>query len=740
MSFTFQSLLTLGLPLLALPLLIHLINLRRHRRVEWAAMDFLLESQKKNRKWIILQQLLLLLLRTAAVAAVVLMLAGPVLQSQWGRFLGTGTTHHLFLLDDSYSMSDQARNTTVFQRAKQVVGVVLEQSSEKADNQQVTIIPFSKAAQLSAGAMPEINLQPLNAESLLQIQTDLDRMSCSETDASANEAIHSALSLPEADADESRIIYLVSDFRSREWLEDRQNKQLLEGLRRQCSQLHLVQCVEAERANLAIAELEPEAGIRAAGVETWFRLTVANYGDTPAAAVAASVLQDEHKLPSVVFDEIPPRSEVTRRFRVSFPTAGPHRLQASLQKDAVLTDNTRHFACTIPGAFPVLIIDGSPSRDDGFYLSTALQPGAGASPGWSPQVEAASFLRQHERLADYAAICLLDVARLGRPEVEALEQYVEAGGGLAVFLGTEVQRSFYNESLYRDDTGLLPAPIDVPTQLLQDSLQTEPDLVVSDHPVFRVFRGQRNSFLPLVNVDFYYSVQPTWNPSERGDTRIIASLRNGAPFVLERSFGKGLVVLQLAKLSPKKTDLGSWTNLSLNPVFPIYANELIGQLSSSRRRADQVAVGERIAFNLPEQHYAPEFLAVPPRESELESEKFFPQTKDGQYSVDLGRSENSGVWEFQLQPLEEEPDKHLVAVNVVSGEGDLKYLGREQLAQRLEGIDYEFSLASRMTVKKDQLAGFKLSDTLLYALAAVLLLEQWIAYRASYHQHSGKRS
>ncbi len=33
--------------------MIHLINLRRHRRIEWAAMDFLLESQKRNKKWIV---------------------------------------------------------------------------------------------------------------------------------------------------------------------------------------------------------------------------------------------------------------------------------------------------------------------------------------------------------------------------------------------------------------------------------------------------------------------------------------------------------------------------------------------------------------------------------------------------------------------------------------------------------------------------------------------------------------
>ena len=51
-----------GLPIVGVPVLIHLINMLRHRRVEWAVMEFLLSSQKKNRTWIVMKQLLLLLL------------------------------------------------------------------------------------------------------------------------------------------------------------------------------------------------------------------------------------------------------------------------------------------------------------------------------------------------------------------------------------------------------------------------------------------------------------------------------------------------------------------------------------------------------------------------------------------------------------------------------------------------------------------------------------------------------
>ena len=74
MQFVYQAL-TWGFLLALLPLLIHLINMMRHRRVKWAAMEFLLQSYKKHRRWVWLKQLLLLLARMAAVVLLVAMLA-----------------------------------------------------------------------------------------------------------------------------------------------------------------------------------------------------------------------------------------------------------------------------------------------------------------------------------------------------------------------------------------------------------------------------------------------------------------------------------------------------------------------------------------------------------------------------------------------------------------------------------------------------------------------------------------
>src|SRR3954465_9112594 len=117
-TFLFQNLLWIGLPMIALPVLIHLINMMRHQKIEWAAMEFLLASMKKNRSWIMLKQLLLLLMRMAAVAAVAFMIAQPSLKNRLGKFFGGGTVHHVILLDDSYSMGDKWGETTALDQAK----------------------------------------------------------------------------------------------------------------------------------------------------------------------------------------------------------------------------------------------------------------------------------------------------------------------------------------------------------------------------------------------------------------------------------------------------------------------------------------------------------------------------------------------------------------------------------------------------------------------------------------------
>jgi hypothetical protein len=196
MSVLFPTLLTIGLPLIGVPILIHLINLRRQQRIRWAAMQFLLESQKRNRRWILLKQLLLLATRMAVVALVVLMLAHLMLRNEWLSMLGRGTTHHLVLVDDSYSMSDRWNDTTALAEGKQAVQAIVEQASQQSDRQLVTLLRFSEAAQLSAGTQPKIFSEPINDTFRSKLESLLAGWEPSQTDVGPADALKAIPRLP----------------------------------------------------------------------------------------------------------------------------------------------------------------------------------------------------------------------------------------------------------------------------------------------------------------------------------------------------------------------------------------------------------------------------------------------------------------------------------------------------------------------------------------------------------------
>ena len=65
--------------LVSAPVIIHLINRYRFRRIEFAAMEFLLSSQQQNRRRILVEQLLLLLLRILLVMGLIALIARLVL-------------------------------------------------------------------------------------------------------------------------------------------------------------------------------------------------------------------------------------------------------------------------------------------------------------------------------------------------------------------------------------------------------------------------------------------------------------------------------------------------------------------------------------------------------------------------------------------------------------------------------------------------------------------------------------
>src|SRR5436309_11366874 len=108
-----QPILLASLPLVSLPIIIHLINQRRYQTIRWAAMMFLLAANKISRGYARLRQILILLFRMLAVAGLIFAVSRPLASGWFGRAAGGRPDTTIVLLDRSPSMRQQGQGTTV---------------------------------------------------------------------------------------------------------------------------------------------------------------------------------------------------------------------------------------------------------------------------------------------------------------------------------------------------------------------------------------------------------------------------------------------------------------------------------------------------------------------------------------------------------------------------------------------------------------------------------------------------
>lgn len=96
-----------GLLAASIPIIIHLLNRRRHKTIQWAAMQFLLKATRESRGKKKLRHFLILACRTLGIAALVLAAARPIVSGLlgWG---GGSIDLVVLVLDRSASMETRS--------------------------------------------------------------------------------------------------------------------------------------------------------------------------------------------------------------------------------------------------------------------------------------------------------------------------------------------------------------------------------------------------------------------------------------------------------------------------------------------------------------------------------------------------------------------------------------------------------------------------------------------------------
>ena len=799
MQFVFQPL-AWGFLLVLLPLLIHLINLVRQRRTQWAAMEFLLESYRKLRRWVWLKQALLIASRMLAVAIAVAMLAQWVSGSRWLAMISQSTTHHYVILDDSASMSDTSSKGTAYQSALSAVQSIATNANTQDGSHLLTVIRASRASLASAKykggkpSSPDVDASktaiapqadtiaellsrtiPADPTSLL---SKINSTTPSSLDSGLGDSIELISPLLQQATSEKAIVYLMSDFRTKDWSNPALLKQQLQSIPNASVELQLIDCVPERHENLTLVSVLPQQEVLAAGVPAMINIAVRNNGIAPVRNVTVRVNSVDYgsrqlepmptapfsglltELPPVLIDRIEPGELITRHVQVLFPKSGSHVVEAILPPDSLNADNSARCVLDLQDGLRVLLIDGDSAGKHSFFFESALNPGGNAKTGLVMSREGAEFLRDSDLAAIqyYACIIMQAVPSLDPRALENLHKYVSQGGGLAVFFGEQMSMADYLRynliwtkpiAAAENTTPLVPFTIKGPVDLAQVAGDTKPDLIADNHPIFEPFFGLSNSPFSPVRIRRYLELDKELGEAQGNGKNIgsrwkqVATLRNGQPLILDHSIGQGRVLFGLTAFDRQ------WTDWAQDPTFVVAALKMVGYLSSFRAPDVARFAGTPMRWDFSSQEMLPEVQVLCPPPSGIGAkallslnaspagETAFQASLNAQANRDTDESiraiMSAGNFEWWGTSIQGERIVKNMARNVPPVEGETEKIALIDLNRTLNGVKFTYK-SSESLGANTALAGFANRNMLLMALLlALLLFEQWLAWSASYH-------
>lgn len=749
------ALFLLGVAAIASPIIIHLLNKRKFKRIDWAAMDFLLEADKKNRRRVRLENLLLLLLRCLACILIGLLLARP--------FKSLGLTAGMFeaeeferivLLDDSLSMSVRDGSRSNMDKAKGAMVEFVRGLSTNGSKDYFTLYLTSDPTR------PQFNAVPIDEQIAGEIAADIEEeVTASDLPARMGQALLEVEKSLQGRAGGgiNRVVYIVSDMRQRDWpTEDAQDENSVPATLVRlaedtagCFVVDLGQ--EDDVGNLLVEEIRSKEKALVSGVQSQFEVTVRNTGrrdvnDAKVRFAAAERRPEESVGLEVDIPTVPAGETETVPFTYTFAALDlnvtdarpdPIRILAEVEAsggsdvDALAADNKRYFAARVVPGIRTLIVDGDPSaqygRSESFFLHRALAPPGNARSGMAVDtVTDVEF--ETTRLDEYQVIYLCNLYRIPEERRDALEKWVAAGGGLVVALGDQLDEELYNRELYRDGKGLLPVKLDTILGDEEEEDWVQFNILTERHPVVSVFVGEGNPFIEAVKIFRWWECLLDEEALAAGRVDVAARFDNPdrSPAVVEKQFGDGRVLVLTTPL-----DL-DWSNWPQDHSFPVTMLEMNRYMA--RKTADQAnaAVGDLLSHTLDLTDYDLDVSVQRPdsKATPLQANPAGQSTGEQVlYRVDFDEVDAQGFYEMVLNRRDAGgPEPVLFAANIDPREGELARADTRELTRKFGDANVEIvSQQALLDLGVDNTKG-ELWRWILLALVVVLAGEQVLGW------------
>ncbi|MDA3843860.1 MAG: BatA domain-containing protein [Candidatus Kapabacteria bacterium] len=583
MNFINPAVLT-GLAAASIPLILHLLNLRRLKTVEFSTLRFLKELQKTKIRRLKLKQILLLILRTLIIFFIVMAFARPVIEGSLPLAGQYAKTSAIILIDNSFSndMSDEFGNR--FNQAKNAAVSILDGLK---DGDEAAIIKMTDIDD-------ELNYS--YTRNLDFLKEDFSKITVSGKRADLEQSLRLAALVSEDAMNLNREIYIISDAQKNVFMRELNDSlQLFD----ETVSIYFIQPgydTKSEIMNISVDSLNVLNRIFQADKQVEAEVILRNNSAKDAGAVLISMFFNGDRVSQRTID-IPAGETRALTIAAAPQETGIIKASVQLEEDALLADNSRYFAFMIPDKPKVAVIGGAEQLA---FIKLALKTEIGGkSPAQVAYVDVSKFAGINPKKYD---IIICAGGSYLKSDLLRLEAYVKDGGAALIFADKRTPEKVFNEAIARLGFGTLKYaeyPANLPAAF------TSTDRV---HPLFEgVFKGTTDSKKVVESPKIYKSLTCSGGQS-------IINTAAGS-FMSESILGDGRILY--IGVSP---DL-NWSSLPLTGLFPTLVYRSVIYLSSREGLGVSVQAGSQFRLTLPKRVAAGgNFKIIDPNGKEFFSE------------------------------------------------------------------------------------------------------------------------
>lgn len=551
----------LGLIAASIPVLLHFLNLRKLKKIEFSTLTFLKALQKTKIRRIKLKQLLLLFLRILIIASLVFAFARPTIKSlSFGS--SSAKTTAIFIIDNTFSMSIVSGNGSYLNKAKHYAKMLLQNFN---NGDEIAVIPVSPAQGIDE--KPKSNFSA--------VQKEIEQLNSSFTSNTLNSALVKAGKFIYGSKNFNKEIYLFTDlqdgriFNSRDELSGINN--LLNG-----SRIYLFDLNDKEATNLGVDSFFVNNQIFEKNKPVSFSAFVKNYSTRSVDNSVASLFINGKRSAQQSFSASAGQS-IKLNFETTLADTGLVEAYVELEDDDINQDNKRFTCFYVPDKINVLILTDNPG--DAQFIKLALN-NAGSqtfsiSENYASQIASLNLLK-------YNAIILIGQNIMSGGN--KLLNYLESGNGIILMPGSKSSIASMR-SLF--ETLTLPSPS------VFIGLQNSPEnsagfgKVDLQNPLFKdIF--ENNSKLKIDSPEIFYYAKI--NPGISGKT--IISMNDNSAFLSEYKIGAGkILVFNSAPV------LSSGT-FPLKSLFAPLVNKSVLYISQASEGKQNIFAGGKIIANI----------------------------------------------------------------------------------------------------------------------------------------------